>query len=416
MTNRINNNDNAYCFLDLDLDDSRKKLATCAAFVDSTDLTYGFSSKNLLALGGSELSRLKELISTDHNWASKDVDCGGIAIQPPSEGNRIVVKLYWDVAPLTCENFATLCSNGSTPTQLPGKKAQKLTPVSIGDCGKPLMYRGSKVHRVIPGFIVQGGDFVLENGSGGECVFNNKKTFKDERGGLNLKHDRFGLLSMGNSGKNSNSSQFFFTLGKASQCDGKHVVFGEIVSGGEILEKVEGYGSPEGNPTAPICITDCGTFTPFYTPGAGYWYDKPDAESWNRISPTFVVRPRVTIAAPIAAIQKFKQALCDSCYIVRSIGIDGSSSDDGENGKQSTWELIFKSLSIFSVDVVVVAPACKELKTNMGDHLPKSWSGVGFTIDEVVLIAKPLEALSSVHTKSWLAKHRDQWQLDGRDF
>lgn len=95
---------------------------------------------------------------------------------------------------MACENFSTLCSNGSSLIQLPGQKAQKTKPVPIGDCGKPLAYRGCKVHRVIPGFVLQGGDFVLENGSGGECVFNNKKTFKDERGGLNLKHDRFGLL------------------------------------------------------------------------------------------------------------------------------------------------------------------------------------------------------------------------------
>lgn len=81
------NETNKYCFLDLDLDDSRRKLATCAAFVDSTDLTYGFSSKDLLALGGSELSRLKELVSTDHEWASRDSECGGIVIQPPPEGN-----------------------------------------------------------------------------------------------------------------------------------------------------------------------------------------------------------------------------------------------------------------------------------------------------------------------------------------
>lgn len=89
---------NKYCFLDLDLDDSRKKIATCAAFVDSTDLTYGFSSKNLLALGGSELSRLKELISTDHEWASKDSECGGIVIQPPPEGktkSRVSCRKYF---------------------------------------------------------------------------------------------------------------------------------------------------------------------------------------------------------------------------------------------------------------------------------------------------------------------------------
>lgn len=87
--------DHHYCFLDLDLDDTRKKLATCAAFVDSTDLTYGFSSKNLLALGGSEVSRLKELISTDHEWASKDSACGGIVTQPPTEGTVRAVLLIW---------------------------------------------------------------------------------------------------------------------------------------------------------------------------------------------------------------------------------------------------------------------------------------------------------------------------------
>lgn len=184
----------SYCFLDFDLNNSRKRLATCAAFVDSTNITYGLSSKNLLECGGSEISRLKELISTDHEWSKNDDLCGGILTQPPPEGNRIVIKLYWDVAPMACENFATLCSNGSTPVTKPGEKAGKAKPIPKGDSGKPLSYRGCNVHRVIPGFILQSGDFVLENGSGGECVFKNKKIFKDERAGLNLKHDRFGLL------------------------------------------------------------------------------------------------------------------------------------------------------------------------------------------------------------------------------
>jgi cyclophilin family peptidyl-prolyl cis-trans isomerase len=184
--------DGGYCFLDLDLDNSRKKLATCAAFVDSTNLTYGFSSKDLLRCGGSEISRLKELISTDHEWSSK----GDIITQPPSEGNRIVIKLYWDVAPMASENFMTLCSNGSISDKpdTGNKKVEKVKPIPIGESGKPLSYRGCKVHRIIPGFVLQSGDFVLENGSGGECVFKNKKIFKDERAGLNLKHDRCGLL------------------------------------------------------------------------------------------------------------------------------------------------------------------------------------------------------------------------------
>ena len=218
---------------------------------------------------------------------------------------------------------------------------------------------------------------------------------------------------MGNSGKNSNSSQFFFTLGKASQCDGKHVVFGEIVSGGEILKTAEEFGTTEGNPTAPICITDCGIFTPLQTPGAGYWFDKPDFECWNGISPTFMVRPRVAVAAPAAARHKFEEAIGGMCSIVLSIGIDASTVDDDKEEKPA-WKLLFESLSTFSADVVVIAPACKELKLKMGGHLPGSWNSSGFTFDEVVLISKPLEAISSIHAKSWLSSHRNQWHLDGR--
>lgn len=152
-------------------------------------------------------------------WSGKNSECDGIEIRPPAAGSRIVVKLYWDVAPLACENFATLCRNS--------------LKAKIGESGKPLTYQKSKIHRVVPEFILQGGDFVFGNGSGGESIYNGKK-FKDERAGLQLKHDTKGVLSMGNSGKNSNSSQFFITFKAAPQCDGKHVVFGKVVSGFEV--------------------------------------------------------------------------------------------------------------------------------------------------------------------------------------
>jgi cyclophilin family peptidyl-prolyl cis-trans isomerase len=185
-----------YCFIDLDFDNCRNKLATAAAFVDATDSRYGFSSKDLRSLGGSEISRIPESIATDHEWASRNTECGGIETRPHPAGNRIVVKLYWDVAPIACENFATLCANGSV---LPGTK-EKAKPAPIGESGKPLTYRGSTIHRVIPGFVIQGGDFVMGNGSAGESIYNGKK-FKDERAGLLLKHLQKGVLSMGNSGK-----------------------------------------------------------------------------------------------------------------------------------------------------------------------------------------------------------------------
>jgi hypothetical protein len=177
-----------YCFLDIDINDTRRKLRTAAAFVDATDSRYGFSSKNLRYLGGSEISRLKDTIQNDHEWKCKDKEVGGIETKPPSSGQRLIVKLFWDIAPLACENFATLCSNGSVTT---GKKN-----CPIGDSGKPLTYRESEIHRVVPGFVMQGGDFVLGNGSGGESIFG-KRTFKDERAGLALKLDKRGLLAMG---------------------------------------------------------------------------------------------------------------------------------------------------------------------------------------------------------------------------
>lgn len=448
-----------YCYLDIDIDNSRKKLATCAAFVDSTNLTYGFSSKDLLSCGGSELARLPELIANDHKWSSSLLPSsssgggGGILTQPPKEGNRLVIQLYWDVAPMACENFATLCANGSIRTTTtdgssPGgtkktteSKTIKQQPVPIGDCGKPLTYRGCPVHRIVPGFILQAGDFVLENGSGGECVFKNKKVFKDERPGLNLKHDRFGLLSMGNSGKNSNSSQFFFTLGDtgAPQCDGKHVVFGECVSGGEILKQAETFGTtttaPADNcsggngrhgekPTVPITITDCGLYIPFHTPGGGFWYDKPDPDSYTGLSPTFIVRPRIAIVAPTKKAKKtFLTAIGTVCSVVTTIIYEDNRTDDAssDNDKiERNQKLLLDALAKYSIDIILISPACKAIKTRITTALlPEPWKNDGtiggkFSIDDIVLVAKPIDAISVIQTKSWLAKYRQHWQLDGR--
>ena len=236
-----------YCYIDLDFDHHRNKLATAAAFVDATDSRYGFTSKDLRLLGGSEISRVQDLITTDHEWSSKAAAfVGGVSTKAPIGGNRIVMELYWEVAPLACENFATLCANGSI---LPGSNDKKPKPVPIGSSGKPLTYRGSTMHRCVPGFVVQGGDFVLGNGSGGESIFNNGKKFKDERAGLALKHDAPYVLSMGNSGKNANSSQFFITFAASPQCDGKHVVFGRVIRG---MDAVQAMGQRTTDPTTSM--------------------------------------------------------------------------------------------------------------------------------------------------------------------
>lgn len=393
----------SYCFLDFDIEGRRKKLATSAAFVDATDSRYGFTSKDLLSLGGSEVSRVAELIETDHEWSFKNTDCDGIITKPPSCGNRIIVRLFWDVAPMACENFATLCGNGHL---WPGEQG-KPKPAPMGECGKPLSYRNVKVHRVVPGFVLQSGDISFGNGSGGESIFGKK--FKDERLGLQLCHDRRGVLSMGNSGKNSNTSQFFITFGPCEKtCDGKHVIFGEVLSGFQILDEIEKLGTPGGEPSSSIFITDCGIYTPLATPSSGFWYDKPDSECFSGVSPIFVVRPRVAIVAPSYGVQqKFAAAIGSSGTVVSSISTDEIASPDDQCSK------ITSLLESYVADVVLVAAACwNSLQTRLS--LPPSWASQGFELSQVVLVAKPVEALSKLHFNSWMATARPDWRLDGK--
>ncbi|CAB9498845.1 cis-trans isomerase [Seminavis robusta] len=398
MASGITAETSRYCFLDLDFDDHRAKLATAAGFVDATDTRYGFTSQDLRLLGGSEISRVKDLIATDHEWSSKATSIG-VETKPPVGGNRVVVELYWEVAPMAAENFATLCANGSI---IPGSKDKKPKPVPTGSSGKPLSYRGSTMHRCVPGFVLQGGDFVLANGSGGESIYNGKK-FKDERAGLNLKHDQKYILSMGNSGKNANSSQFFFTFDAAPQCDGKHVIFGRAISGFEVLDKAETLGTPGGDPTATIRITDCGVFGPLETPGAGYWYDAPDPDSFSGVSPIFMVLPRVAVLAPSQAVlEKFQKAMGDAA-IVTLVSAETYKEEDAQISRLN------ELLGSFFVDVIVVAPVCKAIIPKLS--LPKSWSDAKVTMEEAIIDAKPVEAIACVRTKSWLAK-RD-WRLEG---
>lgn len=152
---------------------------------------------------------------------------------------KIVFELYWKDAPLTCANFKALCT---------GEKGQ--SEIS----GKNLHYKGSKFHRIIPGFMAQGGDFTRGNGTGGESIYGSK--FADEN--FTQRHTERGLLSMANAGPNTNGSQFFLTFIKCPWLDGKHVVFGKAVEGLKILDKLEECGSNSGATLKSIAISDCG--------------------------------------------------------------------------------------------------------------------------------------------------------------
>lgn len=160
-----------------------------------------------------------------------------IAINNKPEG-FIEFELYDDIVPKTVENFRCLCT---------GEKGK-------GVYGKPLCYKGSVFHRIIPGFMLQGGDFTRGNGTGGESIFGDK--FKDEN--FKLKHTACGQLSMANSGPNSNGSQFFICTQATPHLDGKHVVFGRVVAGLDLVRKIEKCGTSAGKPLMRVVITNCG--------------------------------------------------------------------------------------------------------------------------------------------------------------
>jgi peptidylprolyl isomerase len=161
-----------------------------------------------------------------------DITIGG------EPAGRIVMELRADVTPKTAENFRALCT---------GEKG-------MGRAGKPLHYKGSAFHRIIPDFMCQGGDFTQGNGTGGESIYGMK--FEDEN--FELKHTAPGLLSMANAGPGTNGSQFFLTTVETPWLDGKHVVFGSVVEGMDVVRKMEAIGSRSGRTSEPVVIADCG--------------------------------------------------------------------------------------------------------------------------------------------------------------
>jgi peptidylprolyl isomerase len=157
-----------------------------------------------------------------------------------AEPLRIEFELFTKICPKTVENFRCLCT---------GEKGK-------GQSGKPLHFKGSSFHRIIPGFMCQGGDFTRGNGTGGESIYGSK--FADEWEGGVVPHSAPFLLSMANAGPNTNGSQFFITTAVTSWLDNKHVVFGRCTNGSEVIKAMEGVGSSSGTTSKTVTIVDCG--------------------------------------------------------------------------------------------------------------------------------------------------------------
>ena len=160
---------------------------------------------------------------------------------------RVVMQLYRDITPKTAENFRALCTGEN----------------GIGTLGKLLHYEGCTFHRVIKDFMIQGGDFTNGNGTGGESIYGEK--FDDEN--FTIKHTKEGLLSMANSGPGTNGSQFFITCKETPHLDDKHVVFGHVVEGMDIVHKVENVEvGPNDKPAEDVVIAECGEMPNDYRP------------------------------------------------------------------------------------------------------------------------------------------------------
>jgi peptidylprolyl isomerase len=162
-----------------------------------------------------------------------------IAIDQKPVG-RIVIGLHGTVVPKTVHNFESLCRGDTT----------------MGTVA--LKYKGSTFHRIIPGFMIQGGDFTKHNGTGGRSVYGTPIDGRFDDENFALQHIGPGIVSMANSGPNTNGSQFFITTSRTTHLNKQHVVFGTVVEGWDVVQLIELYGSNSGKPMTDVRIVDAG--------------------------------------------------------------------------------------------------------------------------------------------------------------
>jgi len=177
------------------------------------------------------------------------------------------------------------------------------------------------------------------------------------------------------------------------QCDGKHVIFGQVISGFEILDEIEDM-----DPIPSVTITDTGIYHPFETSPCGYWYDQPD-QSYNGYTPTFVTKPRILIVLPNPSAKGKFTSILQNFALVQFI-IPSSSVEEVRRS-------IMSYLEDYKVDLVFVALACRQFAL---EALPNNWGDAGVTVQNTIFVMKPVDALSALKS-SWIAKNSN-WIFD----
>ncbi|KAM6448061.1 ranBP2-like and GRIP domain-containing protein 4 isoform 3-T3 [Liasis olivaceus] len=227
----LNSSNNAMVWTATDYADGEAKIEQLAVRFKTQELADSFKRRfEECQLSLSEQQKGHVSLAAELSKETNPVVYLEISVDGEPLGH-VTIELFSNVVPRTAENFRALCT---------GEKG--------------FGFRNSRFHRIIPDFVCQGGDITKHDGTGGQSIYGN--SFEDEN--FEIKHTGPGLLSMANRGRDTNNSQFFITLKKAEQLDFKHVVFGYVKDGMDIVKKIESFGSPKGTVSKRIVITDCG--------------------------------------------------------------------------------------------------------------------------------------------------------------
>ena len=227
----LNTSNNAMVWTATDYADGEAKIEQLAVRFKSQELADSFKRRfEECQRSLSELQRGHVSLAAELSKETNPVVYFEISADDEPLGH-VTIELFSNIVPRTAENFRALCT---------GEKG--------------FGFRNSIFHRIIPDFMCQGGDITRQDGTGGRSIYGD--SFEDEN--FEIKHTGPGLLSMANHGRDTNNSQFFITLKKAEHLDFKHVVFGYVKDGMDVVKKIESFGSPKGAVSKRIMITDCG--------------------------------------------------------------------------------------------------------------------------------------------------------------